>query len=237
MAVAMTSRLRILVIEDDADLASNVCDYLSSCGHEPEAVYDGLQGLVHARDHDYEAIVLDLMLPKLQGLELLRRLRVECGRDIPVLVLSARDRLEDKLEAFAHGADDYLVKPFELREVEARLRALDRRRRGAVATRVIRVGDLLFDTHRRRVERAGGEVKLTPIGWRLLELLIRQPGRVWSRAELETALWGDPQEDSERLRSQIRLLRRALARPGADDLIETVYGVGYRLKESSHETS
>jgi DNA-binding response OmpR family regulator len=233
----MSSSFRVLVIEDDADLAANLCEYLSARGFAPEAAYDGMRGLGLACELDYEAIVLDLLLPRLDGLELLKRLREECGRDTPVLVLSVRDRLEDKLEAFECGADDYLVKPFELREVEARLRALHRRReRTIVAPRqTIRVGDIVFDPYRREAYRGGTAVVLTPLGWRLLEVFVRQAGRVLSREELERALWGEAQKDSERLRSQIRLLRRALARSGVDDPIETVHGVGYRLRVRGDE--
>lgn len=168
----------------------------------------------------------------MDGLELCRKLREEARRDTPILMLTARDTIESKLEGFARGADDYLVKPFALKEVEARLLALHRRRTGRLAKGVRRVGDLTFDPYRLAVERAGEPVKLPPKCLRLLEIMIQQPERVFSREELETAVWGETQTDSDTLRQHIRQLRRALARPGKADPIETVHGLGYRLVKS-----
>jgi DNA-binding response OmpR family regulator len=137
--------------------------------------------------------------------------------------------LEDKLSGFEQGADDYLVKPFVLREVEARLRALTKRYQGRVTDRVLNVGDLSFDPSTLGIARAGTPVKLPPKCVRLLELLMQRPGHVFSRVDLETAVWGEPLESSETLRSHMHLLRRALARPQRSDPIETVHGLGYRL--------
>lgn len=221
--------MRVLIIEDDSDIAANLYDYLAARGHTVDAAADGVSGLHLAVTHDYDAIVLDLALPGLDGLALCRRLREEAGRDTPVLVLTARDTLENKLEGFACGADDYLVKPFALKEVEARLHALHRRRSGRLAKGVRRVGDLVFDPYRLVVERAGEPVRLPPKCLRLLEVMIQQPERVFRREELETAVWGETLPDSDTLRQHIRQLRRALARPGRSDPIETVHGLGYRL--------
>jgi len=225
--------VRILIIEDDADIAANLYDYLEGRGHEVDRAADGVTGLHLAVTHEYDAILLDLALPGMDGLALCRKLREEAKRDTPVLMLTARDTLPDKLAGFASGADDYLVKPFALSEVEARLAALERRRSGRVAGRALRVGDLVFDPYTLSVERAGAPVKLPPKCLRLLELLMRHPNRVFARAELETAVWGEEQERGDTLRSHMHILRRALARPGKPDLVENVHGLGYRLTDAA----
>ena len=221
--------MRILIIEDDVDIASNVYDYLGGRNHTVDHAADGVTGLHLAVTHSYDAILLDVALPGMNGFEVCRKLRVEAKRDTPVLMLTARDTLEDKLAGFEHGADDYLVKPFALREVEARLRALTTRYQGRVTDRVLKVGDLTFDPSTLGIARSGTPVKLPPKCVRLLELLMQRPGHVFSRAELETAVWGEALESGETLRSHMHLLRRALARPDRSDPIETVHGLGYRL--------
>ncbi len=221
--------MRILIIEDDSDIATNLCDYLENRGHVVDAAADGVTGLHLAVTNNYEAILLDLSLPGLDGLTLCRKLREEARRDMPVLALTARDTLEDKLRGFSSGVDDYVVKPFALSEVEARLLALDKRHSGRVVERALRVGDLVYEPDSRSVLRAGTPVRLPPKCLRILELMMRRPNRVFSRAELEQAVWGEDQPDSDTLRSHVHLLRRALAQPGKPDVIETVHGLGYRL--------
>jgi DNA-binding response OmpR family regulator len=221
--------MRILIVEDDKTIAANLYDYLQSRGHVVDAAADGVTGLHLAVTQPFDAIVLDLNLPGMDGAALCRRLREDARRDTPVLMLTARDTLEDKLHGFAQGADDYLVKPFSLREVEARLTALHKRHAGRVTPRELRVGSLSFDPRTLAVRFGGVPVKLPPKGIRLLEVLMNEPGRVFSRAELETAVWGDQQPASDTLRSQMHILRRALAAAGGVDPIENVHGLGYRL--------
>lgn len=224
--------MRILIVEDDKTIATNLYDYLQGRGHVVDAAADGVTGLHLAVTQPFDAIVLDLNLPGMDGITLCRKLREDAKRDTPVLMLTARDTLDDKLEGFAQGADDYLVKPFSLREVEARLSALHKRHAGRMAPRELKVGDLTFDPRTLSVRFAGAAVKLPPKGIRLLELLMSEPGRVFSRAELETAVWGDAQPTSDTLRSQMHILRRALSAAGGFDPIETVHGLGYRLAGS-----
>lgn len=221
--------MNILIIEDDADIAINLRDGLVAKGHTVDAVADGTTGFQHALAHDYDAILLDLALPGMDGLSLCRKLREEARRDTPILMLTARDTLDDKLEGFARGADDYLVKPFALSEVEARLVALNRRHAGRVTGGELVVGDIAFDRETLAVTRAGAPVKLPPKCLRLLELLMQNPSRVFSRTDLETAIWGEVQPTSDTLRSHMHILRRALALPGKPDPIENVHGLGYRL--------
>jgi DNA-binding response OmpR family regulator len=221
--------MHILIIEDDTDIAINLRDGLAAKGHVVDMAADGMAGLALALASEYDAILLDLALPGMDGLTLCRKLREEARRDTPVLMLTARDTLDDKLEGFAHGADDYLVKPFALSEVEARLIALNRRHVGRVTGGALAVGDLAFDPETMSVTRGGVPVKLPPKCLRLLELLMQNPNRVFSRHDLETTVWGEVQPTSDTLRSHMHILRRALAAPGKPDPIENVHGLGYRL--------
>ena len=221
--------MRVLIIEDDVDIATNLFDFLGSRGHVVDHAADGLTGLHLAVAHDYDALLLDLALPGIDGLALCRKLRTEARRATPVLMITARDTLADKLAGFDNGADDYLVKPYALQEVEARLLALMRRSSGRVAERLLNVGDLRFDPSSLSVTRANMPVKLPPKCVRILEAMMSRPGHVFSRAELETAAWGEPLVGAETLRTHMHLLRRALALPGREDPIQTVHGLGYRL--------
>lgn len=221
--------MRILIIEDDATIAANLYDYLESKGHSPDAAADGVTGLHLAVSQPFDAIILDVGLPGIDGLTLVRKLREEAKLDTPVLILTARDTLEDKIEGFGRGADDYLVKPFSLKEVEVRLNALHKRRSGQVTSSILQSGTLTLDPKMMTVRYAGAEVRLPPKALRILELLMREPGRVVSREEIEREVWGEPQETSDALRSHLHMLRRALVATGSRDPVETLHGIGYRI--------
>lgn len=219
----------ILLVEDHRDIAEMVYGHLEGCGYQVDYAGDGVVALQLASDNDYDLIVLDLMLPRMDGVEVCRRLREESRRDLPVLMLTARDTVEDKVAGLDAGADDYLVKPFELKELEARIRALLRRRRGQVAHECLEVADLMLDTGTWRVTRAGETLALTPIGMKMLTVLMRAAPNVVSRAQLEREVWGEGLPDSDTLRSHLYMLRKAVDRPFPEPLIETVAGAGYRL--------
>lgn len=221
--------MRVLIIEDDPDIAGNLCDFLENRGHAADLARDGVNGLHMAVAQDFDAIVLDLGLPGMDGLSLCRKLRREARQDVPILILTARDVLDDKLAAFDCGADDYLVKPFALREVEARLNALSARRCGRVVDSRLVFGRVEFDPANLAVAVEGRPVRLSRKCLRLLETLIRAPNRVHSRAELENAVWGDEQPMSDTLRSHMHMLRRALTDSRGHSPIETVHGIGYRF--------
>ena len=223
--------MRILIIEDDATIAANLYDFLESRGHAVDAAADGVTGMHLAISQTFDAIVLDLGLPGMDGLTLTRKLREEAHMETPILMLTARDTLDDKLEGFARGADDYLVKPFSLKEVEARLLSMNRRSSGRTAPRPLEVGTLSMDPRTMAVRFAGNDVKLPPKCLRILELLMREPGRVISREEIERLVWGESQETSDTLRSHLHTLRRALTAAGGHDPIETLHGIGYRLRQ------
>ena len=221
--------MNVLIIEDKKDIAANLHDYLESRGHHADAAADGVTGLHLAVVNEYDVILLDLGLPGMDGLTVCKKLREDAKRDTPVLMLTARDTLENKLDGFAHGADDYMVKPFALREVEARLVALDKRRKGRFNKSSTKIGALTFNPSALTLERAGVAIKLPPKCLRILELMMENPNKVFRRNEIESAVWGDSLPNSETLRSHMYQLRRALANPGEPDIIETVHGIGYRL--------
>ncbi len=221
--------MRVLIIEDHADLAENIGDYLANRGDSVDFAGDGLTGLHLAVTEPYDAIVLDLMLPGIDGLQLAQRLRRDAGDDVPILMLTARDTLDDKLAGFEAGADDYLVKPFALQELAARLAAIVRR--GKARRRALRVGELKLDLGTRVARRQGQRLALNPTAFRLLRVLMEASPDVVPRGELEAALWGDEPPDSEALRTHIYQLRQALDRPFATSLLETVHSVGYRLAD------
>jgi DNA-binding response OmpR family regulator len=229
--------VHILIIEDDMAIAANLYDFLESHGHSVDAAADGAVGLHLAATQQFDAILLDLGLPGMNGLALCHKLRNELRIDTPILMLTARDTLEDKLTGFEHGADDYLVKPFALKEVEARLSALHKRHSGRVASRTLEVGNLSYDPKTFSIRFENKDVKLPPKCVRLLALMMSEPGRVFSRKELESEAWEDTQETSDTLRSHMHVLRRALSRVGGYDPIETVHGIGYCLtsREKPHQ--
>lgn len=225
-----TSRqMKLLIVEDNVRLVANLFAYFEARGHVVDAAPDGATGLRLATENSYDAVVLDWMLPRLDGMQLLRSLRREVRKDMPVLMLTARERTEDKVEALRAGADDYLVKPFDLAELEARLEAQVRRASGKVTSGRLQVSDLTLDIATAQVERNGQVITLQPACRRLLEELMRASPAVVARERLEEVLWGDTPPDRDLLRSQIHVLRRAIDAPCALKLLHTVPRVGYRL--------
>jgi DNA-binding response OmpR family regulator len=220
--------LRVLIIEDHQDLAENIGDYLESRGHLPDYAMDGIGGLHLALTRKYDVIVLDITLPGMSGLTLCRKLREEVGKEIPVLMLTARDRLEDKLKGFDSGADDYLVKPFALEELLARIHALSRRG-GARGSKKLCVGDLEMDRGSRQVTRSGRTLHLNRAGYRILNMLMEAYPDVVPKREMEFRLWGDMPPGSDALKSHLYTLRLEVDKPFAYPMIQTLRGVGYRL--------
>lgn len=220
--------MRVLVIEDHPDLAANLGDYLTAQGHSVDFAADGQSGFARARQGQHDIIVLDRMLPGLDGVTLCRRLRAQ-GTDTPVLMLTALDSVPDRIDGLAAGADDYLIKPFALSELSARLAALHRRAVGLVSDQVLRLDDLELDTGTAEVRRAEQLLDLTRAERRLLEVLMRRTPRLVTRAELERALWGDDSPDGDVLRAHMHNLRAAVDKPFPRKLIHTVHGEGYRL--------
>jgi DNA-binding response OmpR family regulator len=220
---------RVLIVEDDFDIAQNIADYLEELGHRVDFAQDGISGMHLALTLEFDVIILDVMLPGMDGLDFCSKLRKESDKSTPVLMLTARDTLEDKLAGFNAGADDYLVKPFALEELAARLEALARRRPGILDKNQLQVADLVLDKGRMVVTRSGKQIILNKVCFKILTLLMQASPNVVSRRDLEFALWGDMPPGSDALRSHIYALRKAVDKPFDILLLETVHGMGYRL--------
>ena len=221
----------VLIVEDNRNISEMVGEYLEGRGFEVDYAQDGLDGYRLAAENSYDVIVLDLMLPRLDGVEVCKRLREEARKSTPVLMLTSRDTLEEKLTGLSAGADDYLTKPFAVQELEARLRALIRRERRQVGGEVLKVGDLVLDPTSLRVTRGGIELQLSPIGLKLLTILMRESPRVVSRQEIEREIWGNSLPDSDTLRSHLYNLRKIIDKPFDKPLLHTVQSAGYRIAD------
>lgn len=219
--------MHLLIIEDDRTIAENLYEYLEARGHQCDYAGTLLAASALLARSAFDALVLDRNLPDGDGLALARRLRAE-GRATPILVLTARDTLEDKLLGFEAGGDDYLVKPFALQELEVRLLALARRNAAHAADPLLRHGALEFNTSTQEARLAGRVLTLPPKALRLIAELLSQPERVFSRRELEIAVWGHEQDSSDNLRSVLHTLRRALGND-APTQVANVHGLGYKL--------
>ena len=220
--------MNILLIEDNRDLATNLFDYFEARGHIIDLAADGISGLHFAATNQYDVLLLDVMLPGMDGLTLCKRLR-DAGKQTPILMLTARDSLDDKIAGLEAGADDYVVKPFALREVDARLHALVRRSQIKDSGSKLQVGDLYFDTGTYTVKRGDFSIELPPVPLKLLELLMRQSPRVIPREEIERAIWGDSPPDSDALRAHLYILRNAVDKNFDKPLIKTLRGIGYQI--------
>jgi DNA-binding response OmpR family regulator len=220
--------MRVLVVEDNPDIAANIGDYLEDRGHIVDFARDGAVGLHLATTHEFDVIVLDLMLPVMDGLEVCRKLRGEARKPTPVLMLTARDSLQQKLEGFSTGTDDYMVKPFALQELEARLQVLVRRSKPPAA-RILDVGELSFNLDTLVVSRVEQQITLNPIALKLLQCLMESSPSVVTRQELETRVWGEELPDSDSLRVHIHSLRAAIDKPFNSQYLQTRHGIGYRL--------
>ncbi len=219
---------RILVIEDNKDILVNILDYLALKGFTTDCAQDGLSGLHLATSEQYDLIVLDLMLPGLDGYQVCQRLREEGRQSTPIIMLTARDTLDDRLQGFKVGADDYLIKPFALSELVARIEAV-LRRAGGESGHLLEVEDLRLDLDTLQVSRAGTALKVSPAGLKILELLMRKSPAVVRRGAIEQALWDDDVPDGDSLRSHIHQLRQVIDKPFARPLLHTVHKAGYRL--------
>lgn len=221
--------MRLLVIEDNRNLVANLFDYFEPRGHALDAAPDGVTGLHLATTQVFDAVLLDWMLPRMDGREVLRRLRGEYASIVPVIMLTARDELPDKIDGFRTGADDYLTKPFAMQELEVRLEALLARANGRNRRRVLQVADLTLDLSTLEATRAGQPLHLYPACRKLLEVLMQASPAAVTRQRLEYALWGDEPPDGDMLRSHIYELRRSVDGPFQTKLIQTLPRVGYRL--------
>ena len=220
--------IRALIVEDNRDICANIATYLEKCSYILDFAHDGITAMHLAVSNPFDVIVLDLMLPGMDGVRFCQKLRAEAKVETPVLMLTARDTLDDRLKGFEVGADDYLVKPFALQELNARLRALYKRSHRNTDN-LLTVGDLSFDRSTLQVHRAGRRVELNPAGLKLLQRLMEEAPAVVARDDLETLLWADERPDGDALRSHMYELRQAIDRPFDSPLIHTIHRIGYRI--------
>ena len=225
------SSLSILLVEDHRELAEATGAYLEACGHAVDYAADGLVALHLLAAETYDVVVLDVMLPGADGFEVCRRVRGEARLATPIIMLTARDGLDDKLGGFAAGADDYVVKPFAMPELAARIEALTRR--GGGRTGRFEVGDIVLDAETWEVARRGVRVDLPRTCFVVLKTLMREHPRVVPRRVLERELWNDEPPDSDALRSHLYNLRQALDRPFGDPVVTTIPGRGYCLRPAA----
>lgn len=227
---AKSSALNLLILEDDESVAKLLKQATEEAGYKPRLVEDGYVALEQAKATDLDLILLDVMVPRLNGFEITRRLR-EAGVATPILIITARDALEDKVKGLDAGADDYIVKPFELAELLARIRAL--LRRGNPQGGTLKVADLVLDTESRQVTRSGSTVSLSATEFALLEYLMRNAGRVLTRAMIVDHVWQyDFDGNDNVLDVYISYLRKKIDRNTDSPLIQTIRGVGYRVADT-----
>lgn len=227
--------LSILLVEDHRQLAQTIVEFLEQKGASADYAGDASLARELLREHHYDLLLFDVMLPGEDGYSLCNYLRKELTLDTPVIFLTARDQLDDKLEGFAKGGDDYIVKPFALPELEARVQALVRRERREVAPNMLQVGDLSLDPARQEVRREGQVLKLSPTAFRILRILMRESPKIVSREQLEKELWGDLVPDSDALRSHLYNLRKVIDKPFEQQLLETFPGVGFCIRMPAAE--
>lgn len=220
---------KILVVEDERDLASLVTNWLKRDHHLVEMVGDGATALRQLEMNRYDVIILDLMLPGMDGMEICRRYRRSHGTT-PILMLTAKDTVDDRAVGLDAGADDYLTKPFHLKELAARVRAL-LRRGDSKPGNVLKIRDVVIDTNEYRCTKAGKEVHLLPKEFRLLEFLVRHPNQVFSAEDLLSSVWeSDTPALLDTVRGHIKRLRKKLDSPDERSMISTVYGLGYKIE-------
>lgn len=227
--------MKILVVEDNTDIAANIVDYFEDKGHIVDYAADGITGLHFAVTNDFDVIVLDLMLPGMDGLDVCKKIRKEAEKNTPILMLTARDTLEQKLEGFEYGADDYMVKPFSLLELEARVSVLGNRK-DKNGQKLLQIADLEFDTNTFIVKRAGKNLEMNPTGLKILKHLMEKSPWVVPRQELEVKIWGEEMPDSDSLRVHIHGLRSIIDKPFDTKLIHTRHGIGYRIAEKDEKS-
>lgn len=220
---------QILLLEDDADIAANVYDYLAARSYQVDAALNGAIALHLLAQQPFDVLVFDVGLPGISGLEVAQRVRTQLKLNTPILLLTARDTLDDKVAGFGAGADDYLVKPFALKELELRIQALVKRSQGQVLDTILRCGELTYDPRSGEAHWQGQALKLPPKTLQLLVALLTQAEQLVTRESLEIAVWGEAQDSSDTLRHHLSQLRRALTLVDGRSPLQTVHGRGYKL--------
>lgn len=224
--------LHILLVEDQQNIARNIAEYMEQKGHVFDFAMEGSQGLELALSQYYDLVILDLNLPNMDGLQVCQKIRDKAERHVPIIMLTARDSVEDKVSGFNVGADDYLTKPFSLQELEVRCLALSRRHL-LQTNNTLELGVLSIDRKRKTVTREGDLLDLSSMGFKILTILAEAYPQVVSRSELTHKLWGDEPTESDAIRSHIYQLRAILDKPFEFPILKTVFGIGFKLEPDS----
>lgn len=227
--------MKILVVEDNKDILANLHDFLSFKGYVVDCADNGLTALHLISSQSYDLIILDIMLPGVDGLTICDSLRNNAHLDTPVIMLTAKDQIEDKLKGFESGADDYLVKPFDLSELLVRIEAILRRTSNRSQHKSLTVADLEFNLDTMTVTRAGKNITLKPASLKLLKKLMQESPGVVKREALEELLWGDDLPNKDNLKAHIYLLRNKIDKPFNSKLLKTVHGIGYQLLDKTSD--
>ncbi len=225
---------RLLIVEDDRDLAGNLIDFLEIQSYITDYAADGHSALNLLNKNEYDLVVLDMMLPGVDGLTICSRIRQQLRSKVPIVMLTAKDEVDTKIAAFDIGADDYVVKPASLREIEARIRALIRRSGRESDSDLLTIGDLRMDVGTMKIERAGQSIVIPPVPTRILMLLMRRSPNVVHRLAIHREIWGEEPGDNHALIVHMHTLRNAVDKPFDRQIIHTVRGFGYRI---AHEQS
>lgn len=225
--------MNILIVEDNVDIASNVGLFFEHKGHNVDFAYNGLHGLNLAIEHAFDIIVLDLMLPGMDGLSVCQQLKNQYKNTAAIIMLTARDTLDDKLIGFEAGADDYLVKPFSLLELEARINALAKRGNSATTDSTLEVADLVLNRAQHTITRSNQPIQLKPVNFRILEYLLMNQHRVTPQREIIDYVWKDEPPEGDPLRVHIHNIRQKIDKPFPHKLLHTIHGVGYRLYDDT----
>ncbi|MHA3104896.1 response regulator transcription factor [Acinetobacter sp. ANC 3791] len=225
----------ILMVEDHFDLAATVCEFLEAHGYIIDHARNLDAAKTFLKSQPYHLLLLDINLLDGSGYDLCHWIRNQQSLDMPVLMLTARDTLDDKLKGFAAGTDDYLVKPFDFNELVVRIRALIKRSLGEVSNNKLQIHDLILDSAKQTVSRAGQIIELPPIQFKLLKILMRNSPKVITKQEIMIELWGDEEPESDALRSHIYSLRKMIDKPFPQKLLHTVSGVGIKISLEPHE--
>lgn len=221
----------VLLVEDHTALAQTIADHLELADFVVDFAADGITGLHLAVTNEYDAIILDVMLPGIDGFEICEKVRKEAKSDVPIIMLTARDQIADKLKGFKNGADDYLAKPFNPDELVARIESMVRRHRGEFDSKALKVGDLVYDLGTMEVTRDNKKLKVSPTGLQILKILMKKSPEIVTKDQLSQQLWGDLTPDSDVLRSHLYILRKTIDKPFETQLLHTIPGVGLKLSE------
>lgn len=227
--------MKILVIEDNPDIATNVGLFFENKGHVVDFAYNGKHGLKLAQENPFDIIILDLMLPGMDGISVCQHLKQDSNVTASIIMLTARDTLDDKLVGFEAGADDYLVKPFSLLELEARVNVLAKRGENSIQNQLLKVADLELNRAEHTVRRRNQAIHLKPVNFRILEYLLMNNHRVVPQREIIDHVWTDSPPEGDPLRVHIHNIRQQIDKPFDNKLLHTIHGVGYRLYNAAEQ--